>query len=229
MLLFLSCASVASSVPKWRWCIMCVYASECAYAQKTLCDRAFSLATELWTTGFVVCLGSQGGSWMMLPQLSEERPRLASSRTALTGYHSRNCGLCPHSLEKIKEKRGNKKKNRVKGTWEGVSFSADAGTLCGNSVEARIHNGAYLTLWHHQRACCVGLPDSRHYNILKAPVSKSELAFTSAGAFSNIQGKPGKFPKHIYKTFYCLKFHYISCSVHTRMPKSFFFFFYNLV
>lgn len=41
---------------------MCVHASECAYAQKTLCDGAFSLATELWTTGFVVCLGSQGGS-----------------------------------------------------------------------------------------------------------------------------------------------------------------------
>lgn len=41
---------------------MCVHASECVYAQKALCDRAFSLATELWTTGFVVCLGSQGGS-----------------------------------------------------------------------------------------------------------------------------------------------------------------------
>lgn len=46
---------------------------------------------------------------MMLPQLSEERPRLAGSRTALTGYHSRNCGLCPDSLEKIKEKREGKK------------------------------------------------------------------------------------------------------------------------
>lgn len=41
---------------------MCAHASECAYVQKTLCDGAFSLATELWTTGFVVCLGSQGGS-----------------------------------------------------------------------------------------------------------------------------------------------------------------------
>lgn len=50
---------------------------------------------------------------MMLPQLSEERPRLAGSRTALTGYHSRNCGLCPHSLEKIKEKRRKKKKKAV--------------------------------------------------------------------------------------------------------------------
>lgn len=48
----------------------------------------------------------------MLPQLSEERPRLASSRTALTGYHSRNCGLCPDSLEKIKEKRGGEKEKK---------------------------------------------------------------------------------------------------------------------
>lgn len=105
MLFSPSCASVVSYMPKWRWCIMCAHASECAYVQKTLCDGAFSSTTELWTTGFVVCLGSQGGSWMMLPQLSEERPRLAGSRTALTGYHSRNCGLCPDSLEKIKEKR----------------------------------------------------------------------------------------------------------------------------
>lgn len=112
MLFFLSCASVVSYMPK---CIMCTHAHECAYVQKTLCDGAFSLATELWTTGFVVCLGSQGGSWMMLPQLSEERPRLASSRTALTGYHSRNCGLCPDSLEKIKEKREEKKKAVSKG------------------------------------------------------------------------------------------------------------------
>ena len=72
-----------------------VHASECAYVQKTLCDGSFSLVTELWTTGFVVCLGSHGGSWMMLPQLSEGRPCLASSRTALTGYHRRNCGFCP--------------------------------------------------------------------------------------------------------------------------------------
>lgn len=82
---------------------------------------------------------------MMLPQLSEERPRLAGPRTALTGYHSRNCGLCPDSLEKIKEKREGKK-SCVKGAWEGVSFSADAGTLCSDSVEARIHNGACLTM-----------------------------------------------------------------------------------
>lgn len=59
MLFFLSCASVVSYMPK---CIMCTHAHECAYVQKTLCDGAFSLATELWTTGFVVCLGSQGGS-----------------------------------------------------------------------------------------------------------------------------------------------------------------------
>lgn len=52
---------------------------------------------------------------MMLPQLSEERPRLAGSRTALTGYHSRNCGLCPDSLEKNKREEGGKKKAVSKG------------------------------------------------------------------------------------------------------------------
>lgn len=125
-------------------------ASECAYVQKTLCDRSFSVATELWTTGFVVYLGSHGGSWMMLPQPSEGRPCLASSRTALTGYHRRNYGFCPSLLKK--------KKSCVNGTWEGVSFSTDAGTVCRDSVEAHIYNGAYLTLWHHQRACCERLP-----------------------------------------------------------------------
>lgn len=75
-------------------------ASECAYVQKTLCDGSFSVATELWTTGFVVYLGSHGGSWMMLPQPSEGRPCLASSRTALTGYHRRNYGFCPALLKK---------------------------------------------------------------------------------------------------------------------------------
>lgn len=39
-----------------------VHASESVYVQKTLCDWSFSLATELWTSGFVVCLGSHGGS-----------------------------------------------------------------------------------------------------------------------------------------------------------------------
>lgn len=224
LLLFLSCASVASYMPKWRWCIMCVHASECAYVQRTLCEGAFSLATELWTTGFVVCLGSQGGSWMMLPQLSEERPRLASSRTALTGYHSRNCGLCPHSLEKIKEKRGKKKKAVSKGLGR-VSLFQQMLEHCVVTLEARIHNGAYLTLWHHQRACCVGLPDSRLYNILKAPVNNSETAFTSAGAFSNIQGKPGKFPKQIHSHLQYILLFKVLHSACTHECQNLFFFF----
>lgn len=66
----------------------------------------------------------------MLPQLSEERPRLASSRTALTGYHSRNCGLCPHSLEKIKEKRGKKEKKRCQRDLGGCLFFS----RCWNTV-----------------------------------------------------------------------------------------------
>lgn len=65
----------------------------------------------------------------MLPQLSEERPRLAGSRTALTGYHSRNCGLCPDSLEKIKEKREEKKKLCQRGLGGCLFFSR-----CWNTV-----------------------------------------------------------------------------------------------
>lgn len=78
---------------------------------------------------------------MMLPQLSEGRPCLADFRTALTGYHRRNCGFCPAILKKKKEK-----KSCVKGTWEGVSFSTDVRTVCSGSLEAHIYNGAYLTL-----------------------------------------------------------------------------------
>lgn len=74
---------------------------------------------------------------MMLPQLSGGRLCLAGSRTALTGYHRRNCGFCPALFLK---------KSCVKETWEGVSFSTDARTVCSGSLEAHIYNGAYLTL-----------------------------------------------------------------------------------
>lgn len=66
----------------------------------------------------------------MLPLLSEERPRLAGSRTALTGYHSRNCGLCPDSLEKIKEKREEKKKKLCQRGLGGCLFFS----RCWNTV-----------------------------------------------------------------------------------------------
>ncbi len=184
-----------------------VHASECAYGQKTLCDGSFSLATELWTTGFVVCLGSHGGSWMMLPQLSEGRPCLAGSRTALTGYHRRNCGFCPALLKKKKE-LCQKRLGRV------FSFSTDARTVCSGSLEAHIYNGAYLTLWHHQRACCVGLPGCsvrfvplQHRQRVSQGTSEQHWAlnaFTPAGAFSNIPLQQGK-PAELRLWFCCTK------------------------
>lgn len=141
-----------------------------------MCDGSFSLATELWTTGFVVRPESLQGSWMMLPQLSEGRLCLAGSRTVLTGYHRRNCGFCPGLPFR-------KKKSCVKETWEGVSFSTDARTVCCCTLEARIYNSGYLTLWHHQRACCVGLPGwsvgfepLQQLNMsLKAPLNKAPV------------------------------------------------------
>lgn len=61
-------------------------------------------------------------------------------------------GWLQNSLNRISQKKlwllssSPLKKSCVKGTWEGVSFSTDARTVCSGSLEAHIYNGAYLTL-----------------------------------------------------------------------------------
>lgn len=74
---------------------------------------------------------------MMLPQLSEGRPRLAGPRTALTGYHRRNCGFCPAPFQK---------KAASKGLGRVFLFEQMLEQCVAASVEAHIYNGAYLTL-----------------------------------------------------------------------------------
>lgn len=134
-----------------------VHPPECVYGKRTLCASLFPCPLSCGPQGLLYALDHTEEAEWCCPSSVKEGPCLAGSRTALTGYHRRNCGFCPALLYK---KRGKKrgKKAVSKGLGRVFSFSTDARTVCSSSLEAHIYNGAYLTLWHHQRACCVGLP-----------------------------------------------------------------------
>lgn len=144
--------------------------------KRTLCDGAFSLATELWTTGFVVCLGSHGGSWMMLPQLLWRKATLGWLKNSLNRISQKKLWLLSSSLSE---------KGCVKETWAGVSLWADARTVCRGFCWKPISTMA--PIWPcdiiKERAawgCRAAAHDSGHYDTRKAPVSNAERRGSSA-------------------------------------------------
>lgn len=109
--------------------------------------------------------------WITRRKLNDVSPAL---------WRKATLGWLQNSLNRISQKKlwllssfplKGGKKNSVKETWEGVSFSTDARTVCCGSLEGHIYNGAYLTPWHHQRACCVGLP---HCSVGLVPLQQQQ-------------------------------------------------------
>lgn len=139
---------------------MCVCAKDIVW-------RVFFLGH--WAVDHRVCCVS----WITRRKLNDVAPALW--RKAMLGW-------LQNSLNRISQKKlwllssSLLEKSCVKGTWEGVSFWADARTVCSGFC------GSPYLQWRlsdpvtssKSVLCGAAVQDSRHYNTRKAPVNNAE-------------------------------------------------------